>query len=100
MDHLSLFGREVKERVTISWNSIRAMSLSSIVVRLGLVGAIAGFVAWVVVFGMHVLFEVSRPSAMALLLAIPRGAVFGIILALILHGYWKRHPGKNEMKGH
>jgi len=79
---------------------MRAMSLSSIVVRMGLVGATAGLLAWVLFLGLHVLFEVPRPSGMALLLAIPRGAIFGMILALILHAYWKRHPGKGEMKDH
>ena len=80
--------------MTLNWNSIRSLSLSTIVVRFGLVGAVSGFVAWVVVLGLHVLFDVSRPSVMALILAIPRGAVYGMILALILHAYWKRHSRK------
>jgi hypothetical protein len=84
--------------MTRNWSSMRAMSLPTIVVSLGVVGAIAGLVAWLLVLGLHLLFEVSRPSGMALLLAIPRGAVFGMILALILHAYWKRHPGKGETK--
>lgn len=100
MGHPSSFGHEVQARMTNNWNLMRAMSLSSIVVRLGLVGTIAGLVAWVMFLGLHGLFEMPRPSGMALLLAIPRGAFFGMIFALILHAYWKRHFGKNEMKGH
>jgi len=38
----------------------------------------------------HFLFDVSRPSLLSLILAIPRGALFGIILALILFALWNR----------
>jgi hypothetical protein len=82
-----------------NWNWMRAMSLSALIVRLGLVGAFSGLVAWLTVLGLHLLFEVSRPSWVALLLAIPRGAVVGMILALVLHAYWKHHPGTGEMNG-
>jgi len=99
MDHLLLFGQGVEQRMKTGWNSMRAMSLPALIVRLGLVGAFAGLVAWLTVLGLHLLFEVSRPSWVALLLAIPRGAVVGMILALVLHAYWKRHPGTGEMKG-
>ena len=73
---------------------MRAMSLPALVVRLGLVGAFAGLVAWLTVLGLHLFFEVARPSWVALLLAIARGAVVVMILALVLHAYWKRHPGR------
>ena len=99
MDHLSLLGQGGEQRMKTDWNSMRAMSLSALIVRLGLVGAFAGLVAWLTVLGLHLLFEVSRPSWLALLLAIPRGAVVGMILALVLHAYWKRHPGTGGMKG-
>jgi hypothetical protein len=82
-----------------SWDSMRAMSLPALVVRVGLVGAFAGLVAWLTVLGLHLIFEVSRPSWVALLLAIARGAVVGMILALVLHAYWKRHPDTGEIKG-
>ena len=78
---------------------MRAMSLSALIVRLGLVGASAGLVAWLTVLGLHLLCEVSRPSWVALLLAIPRGAVVGVLLALVLHAYWRRHPGTGGKKG-
>jgi len=69
----------------------QAMGKWSLVVRLAAVGALAGFAAWALVFVAHLLFEVSRPSTIALLLAIPRGAIFGTVLALILRAYWNRH---------
>ncbi len=70
-----------------SWN---AMGLWSLVVRLAAVGAFAGFVSWALVFVVGPLFDIGRPSTIALLLAIPRGAVFGVLLALILRVYWNR----------
>jgi hypothetical protein len=44
-----------------------AMPLSAPIVRLGLVGAFAGLVAWLTVLDLHLLCEVSRPSWVALL---------------------------------
>jgi len=58
-------------------------------------GAVAGFVAWAFAFAGHLLFGISRPGALALLLAVPRGALFGAILALILRAYWNR-SGREE----
>ncbi len=79
--------------------ALRAMSRWSLVVRLGIAGAFAGFAAWAVVLAAHILFGVSRPSGISLLLAIPRGALFGIILALILHAFWNRPSGRTKSKG-
>jgi hypothetical protein len=81
-----------------NWSAIRVMSRWSLVLRLGMVGALAGIVAWAVVLAAHVLFGVSRPSWIALLLAIPRGAFLGIVLALILHAFWNRGSGRSEPK--
>lgn len=78
---------------------MRAMSRWSLVVRLGIAGAFAGFAAWMVVLAAHVLFSAGRPSGISLLLAIPRGALFGIILALILHAFWSKRSGRNESEG-
>ena len=82
-----------------NWSSLRAMSLAALVVRLALTGAFAGLVAWLAALALYPLFEASRPSWVALLLAIARGAVIGMILALVLHAYWKRHPGAGGVKG-
>jgi hypothetical protein len=81
--------------MTINRNAMRAMSLPSIVMRLGLGGAMAGLGAWVLVWVLRMLVDGSSPSGMALLLAIPRGAIFGMILGLVLHTYWKRNPGRD-----
>ncbi len=83
----------------LNWGSMRVLSRSSLALRIGLVGAVAGLAAWGVVLAGHVLFDIGRPSVAALLLAIPRGALFGVIMALILHAYWKRHPGESDAQG-
>jgi putative flippase GtrA len=77
-------------------DAYRAMSLSSLIVRFGLIGAAAGLVAWLLVLAARLLFEADGPSGLSLLLAIPRGALYAIILAVILHTYWKKHRGKSD----
>lgn len=37
-------------------------------------------------------FDFDKPSVLPLVLAIPRGALYGVIIALILRAYWNRHP--------
>ena len=74
----------------------QAMGTWSLVVRCAAVGAAAGFLAWAVVFAAHLLFDTDRPSAIALLLAIPRGAIFGIVLALVLRAHWNRLRGQHS----
>ncbi len=86
--------------MTTNWSAMRAMSLSSILVRFGVLGAFSGLGAWVLVLAVRMAVDGSSPGWLALLLAIPRGALFGMILAGALHMYWKRHPGKSETKGH
>jgi len=70
-----------------SWHTL---GKSALVVRLAGLGALAGFAAWAFVFVADLLLETGRPSVTALLLAIPRGAIFGVVLALILGMFWKR----------
>lgn len=70
-----------------SW---QAMGKWALVLRLAGVGAFAGFVAWVLGLAMNLLFHTGRPSLTGLLLAVPRGAIFGVILALILGLFWSR----------
>ena len=79
-----------------SYGAMSGMSRVSLVLYMGLAGAAAGIVAWAAVLVGHMLFEIAKPSVLSLLLAIPRGALFGIILALILHGYWVKHPCESE----
>jgi hypothetical protein len=89
----------LRERMAKSWQAMRAMSRSSLVWHFGIAGAFAGLTAWVVVLAAHFLFGTSRPSGISLLLAIPRGALFAIIFALILHAVWNRPFGRNEPTG-
>ena len=79
-----------------SLRSWHRMGKWSLVVRLAALGAFAGFAAWTVVFVAHSLFDVGRPSGIALLLAIPRGAIFGAVLALVLRVCWNRPRGQDE----
>jgi len=67
------------------------MSTRHLVVYLAAVGAAAGFLAWtLLVWLAGMLFEASRPGGLSLLLAVPRGALFGVILGLILRAIWRR----------
>jgi len=76
------------------WSSYRALSRWSLVARFVSLGALAGLAAWALVFGLHLLFEISKPSVVSLWLAIPRGALIGALLAFFLYARWRRreHP--------
>ncbi len=75
-------------------NTLRAMSLPRLVAYLAVVGCLAGLFAWMLVFGGHIVFEISRPTWTSLLLAIPRGGLFAVVLGLVLRWYWSRRRGK------
>ena len=69
-----------------------AMGKWSLVARFAAIGAFAGFASWALVFAGHLLFDIGRPSGIALVLAVPRGALFAVVLGLILRAYWiRRH---------
>ena len=70
-----------------SW---QAMGKWALVLRLAAVGAFAGVAAWALVFAMDLVLHTGRPDARALLLAVPRGAILGVVLALILGLFWRR----------
>ncbi len=72
------------------WNKLRAMSRWDLVLRIGTAGAVAGLVAWLFALAAYSLFDATRPSGISLLLAVLRGALFGIIVALVLRAYWNR----------
>ncbi len=76
-----------------SLSTYRTLSRLALVARLALVGFFAGFFAWVLVLGLRLLVDGSGPTIASLLWAMPRGALFGAILALIMHAWWQRHPG-------
>ena len=52
--------------------------------RLAAVGAVSGFAAWALIFGAHLLFGIPKPTGPALIGAVPRGALFGAVLALLV----------------
>lgn len=75
------------------WRTMRTWPL---VGYLAGVGAVAGFAAWALMWVLDLLFGIGRPSLMSLVLAVLRGAVFGVVLALILRAYWNRSKGMQD----
>ena len=71
-------------------DQLQAMSPARLVAYLIAVGAAAGAASWIVVFGLHLLFGVERPTWPALLWAVPRGSLF----ALLLGGLLRRIAGR------
>ena len=86
----------LREHMRRDWKKIRAMSRRDIIVHSGAVGAVAGLAAWLLVVVLAMLWDMDKPSGLALLLAIPRGAIFAIVLALVLHAYWNRRSRPDE----
>jgi cell division protein FtsX len=64
------------------------------ILRFASVGAFAGLASWVLAYALHWVFDISKPSTMALVWAVPRGALYGVILALILWMCWSRTEGR------
>ncbi len=90
-------GRGAGRAESWPWGPLRSWYAAGrlyFVLRLAAVGAVAGLAAWTLVLVLHLLFGVSRPGVLALILAVPRGALFGAILALGLAAYWDRHPSR------
>lgn len=78
----------------------RAMGRWPFVRYLAVVGAASGLLAWLVAYAAHFVFGVDKPSVLALVLAIPRGALYGVIMALILSAYWTRRAASwNDESG-
>jgi hypothetical protein len=75
-------------------STYRVLPRWALVARFALVGLFAGLLAWVSVFGLRLLAGEGGPTITSLLWAMPRGALFGAILALILHAWWRSHPSK------
>jgi hypothetical protein len=65
------------------------MGMHPFLLRLAAIGAFAGLASWLLAFGVHLISEMSQPTTMTLILAVPRGALFGVILGLGLRWYWK-----------
>jgi ABC-type Fe3+-siderophore transport system permease subunit len=79
-----------------SWNALRAKSRPYLVLYFSILGAFSGLVSWVAIMVAHMLFDVVKPSGMSLLLAIPLGTFFGVILALILFACWNKRTSRDE----
>ena len=62
------------------------------------IGAVAGFASWILVIVLHLLLGITRPTLLALLLTIPRGALFGAILAFVLGAHWDRGKRKEKYR--
>jgi len=73
---------------------LRAMGRGRLVAYLAMVGAASGLLAWLVVYAADLVFDIKKPTVLAPALAIPRGALYGVIFALILSAYWKRRAGR------
>ena len=67
-------------------DQLQAMSPVRLVVYLIAVGAAAGGASWIVVFGLHLVFGVDRPTWTALFWAVPRGSFFALLLGGLLRG--------------
>ena len=83
-------------RIMTTLRSWGAMGKWPFVLRLAAVGAFAGFAAWALAFALYLIFGSIKPSALALLLAVPRGALFGVVFALVLWLYWNRGRGRDD----
>jgi hypothetical protein len=65
------------------------MSLPHLAGYLVAVGGVAGLLAWGLVLVGHLLFEISKPSWTSLLLAIPRGSLFAVLIGFALRLWWR-----------
>ena len=74
--------------------ALRRMSVPRLVGYLVGVGALAGVLAWCLVLAGHLAFDISRPTWLALLLAIPRGSFFALILGFGLRLWWRVRGGE------
>ncbi len=53
------------------------------------VGALAGVFSWCLVLVGHLAFDFSRPTWLSLLLAIPRGSFFALLVGFGLRLWWR-----------
>jgi len=67
-----------------------AMGFGPFIARLAAIGAVAGVASWALVFALSPLFDTGRPDALVLLSAVLRGALVGVVLAVLLRTYWNR----------
>ena len=69
--------------------TIGRMSVPHLVGYMIAVGALAGVLAWCLVLLGHLAFGISRPTWLSLLLAIPRGSLFALLVGFGLRLWWR-----------
>ena len=57
---------------------------------LAAMGAVAGLLSWCLMWPVHALLDIGRPDVLSLVLAVPRGALFGAVLGLLLSAWWRK----------
>jgi len=70
-------------------SALGRMSIPRFVSYLIAIGALAGVLAWCLVLVGSLALEFSRPTLLALLLAIPRGSFFALIVGFGLRLWWR-----------
>lgn len=75
------------------------MPVPHLVAYLIATGALAGVFAWCLALVGHLAFETGRPSYLSLLLAIPRGSLFALIVGFALR-HWSRRRGDAANERH
>ena len=76
-------------------NALQRMSVPQFVGYLVGVGALSGVGAWCLVLTGAFVFDVDRPTWLALVLAIPRGSLFALILGFGLRLWWRVRGDKS-----
>ncbi len=69
--------------------ALRRMAVPHFVGYLVVVGALSGLFAWCLVLAGHLAFDIDRPTWLALLLAIPRGSLYALIVGFGLRLWWR-----------
>ena len=68
---------------------LRRMSVPQFVIYLVVVGALSGLFAWCLALAGHFAFDMGRPTWLALLLAMPRGSLYALIVGFGLRLWWR-----------
>ena len=79
--------------------TLRALSLPRFVAYMVVVGGLSGLLAWMLVLGGHMVLGIGKPSLPSLLWAIPRGALFAVVLGMVLRWHWRRRRGPDTTEG-
>ena len=80
--------------------ALKRMSMPKFFGYLIAVGALSGLLAWCLVLVGRLAIDGSRPTLLSLMLAIPRGSLFALILGCGLRIWWRirRDTKGNQQK--